>query len=103
MEEGSAVKGHLDAFNSIIMDLGKIDLKVDSKDQALILLCSLPRSYDAFVDTLLYGKVWISLEDVSSALKSMKLKKSFPKLQDVPAAVGLSARGSTQVDDKRSK
>src|SRR3954471_14415313 len=53
MEEDSAVKGHLDAFNSIIMDLGNVDIKVDSEDQTLILLCSLPRSYDAFVDTLL--------------------------------------------------
>src|SRR5436190_2950206 len=83
MEEGSAVKGHLDAFNSIIMDLGNIDIKVDSEVQALILLCSLPRSYDAFIDTLLYGKDSISLENVSSALKSRELKKSFPELQDV--------------------
>src|SRR3954471_4876543 len=92
MEEGSAVKKHLDAFNSIIMDLGNVDIKVESEDQALILLCSLPRSYDAFVDTLLYGKDSISLEDVSSALKSRELKKSFSELQDVR---GLSARGST--------
>src|SRR4051812_13904260 len=56
MEDGSAVKGHLDAFDSIIMDLENVDIKVDSEDQALILLCSLPRSYDAFVDALLYGK-----------------------------------------------
>src|SRR3954467_3307076 len=45
MEEGSAVKGHLDAFNSIIMDIGNVDIKVDSEDQAFVLLCSLPRSY----------------------------------------------------------
>src|SRR3954470_8632181 len=56
MEEGSAVKEHLDVFNSIIMDLGNVDIKVDSEDQDLILLCSLPRSYDAFVETLLCGK-----------------------------------------------
>ena len=56
MEESSTVKEHLDAFNSIIMDLGKVDIKVDSEDQALVLLCSLPMSYDAFVDMLLYGK-----------------------------------------------
>src|SRR5436190_21808425 len=103
MEEGSAVKRHLDAFNSIIMDLGNVDIKVDSEDQALILLCSLPRSYDAFVDMLLYGKDSISLEDVSSALKSRELKKSFSELQNVPTAAGLTTRGSTRVKDKRSK
>src|SRR3954468_13171065 len=103
MKEGSAVKGYLDAFNSIIMDLRNVDIKVDSEDQALILLCSLPRSYDAFVDTSLYGKDSISLEDVSSALKSRELKKSFSELQDVPTAAGLSARGSSRVEDKKSK
>ena len=50
---------------------------------------------DAFVDTLLYGKDSISLEDVSSALKSRELMKSFSELQDVPTAAGLSVRGST--------
>src|SRR3954464_8670627 len=103
MEEGSVVKGHLDAFNSIIMDLGNVDIKVDSEDQALILLCSLPKLYDVFVDTLLYGKDSISLEDVSSALKSWELMKSFPELQDVPTAAGLSVGGRTRVEDKRSK
>src|SRR5438045_8540762 len=100
MEEGSTVKGHLDAFNSIIIDLGNVDIKVDSEDQALILLCSLPRSYDAFIDMLLYGKDSISLEDVSSALKSREPKKSFSELQDVPTAADLSARGSSRVEDK---
>src|SRR2546430_15004342 len=102
MEEGSAVKGHLDAFNSIIMDLGNVDIKEDSENQALILLCSLPRSYDAFVDTLLYGKDSISLEDVSSALKSRELKKSLPELQDVPTAAGLSAGGRQRGDEERA-
>src|SRR3954468_14600789 len=55
-EEGSAVKGHLDAFNSIIMDLGNVDIKVDSEDQALILLCSLPRSYDLSLTRCCTGK-----------------------------------------------
>src|SRR5438045_8748760 len=53
MEEGSAVKGHLDAFNSIIMDLRNVDIKVDSEDEALILLCYLRGSFDAFIDTFL--------------------------------------------------
>src|SRR3954469_744676 len=35
MEEGFAVKGHLDAFNSIIMDLGNVDIKVIAKTRPL--------------------------------------------------------------------
>src|SRR4051812_37033592 len=95
-EESFAVNEHLDAFNSIIMDLRNVDIKVESKDQALILLCSLPRSYDTFVDILLHENDSISLDDVSSALKSRELKKSFSDVQDAPTASGLLARGSAQ-------
>src|SRR3954470_16560882 len=75
MDEGTPVKQHLDVFNSIIMDLRNIDIKDESEDQALIVLSSLPASYETFVDTLLYGKNTISLDDVSNALKSKELKK----------------------------
>ncbi|KAK4718142.1 hypothetical protein R3W88_016480 [Solanum pinnatisectum] len=74
MTEGTLVKTHLDEFNSIIMDLKNIDIKIESEDQAIIMLCFLPLSYDTFVDTFLYGKDSISLDDVSNALKSKALK-----------------------------
>ncbi|XP_073112178.1 uncharacterized protein [Elaeis guineensis] len=67
MNEGMPIKEHLDEFNSIIMDLKNIDIDIDSEDQALIVLCLLPPSYKTFVDTLLYGKDSISLDDVVMA------------------------------------
>src|SRR4051812_4922521 len=106
MDEGTLMKQHLDVFNSIIMDLGNINIKVESEDQALIVLCSLPASYETFVDTLLYEKDTISLDDVSGALKSKELKKSFPDGRDVSVSHGLMARESSQKDnrsDGRSK
>src|SRR5436190_15287490 len=36
MDEVTPVKQHLDVFNSIIMDLENIDIKVECEDQALI-------------------------------------------------------------------
>ncbi|KAK6786936.1 hypothetical protein RDI58_015461 [Solanum bulbocastanum] len=77
MNEGTPVKTHLDEFNSIIMDLRNVDIKIKSEDQNLIVLCSLPPSYDTFADTLLYGKDNISVDDVSNALKYKLLKKNF--------------------------
>jgi hypothetical protein len=48
-----------------------IDIKVDDEDQALILLCLLPDSFDNFVNSMLYSRDTISLADVKSALNSM--------------------------------
>src|SRR4051812_26707844 len=81
MDEVTPAKQHLDVFNSIIMDLGNIDIKVESEDQALIVLSSLPASYETFLDRMLYGNDTISLDDVSSVLKSKELKKSFFECQ----------------------
>src|SRR3954463_12760581 len=102
MVEGTPVKQHLDVFNSIIMDLGNIDINHESEDQALIVLSSLPASYESFVDTLLYGKNTISLDDVSNALKSKELKKSYPDGRDVSESHGLMVWGGAQ-KDKRSE
>lgn len=55
-----------------------VDIKIESEYQALILLFSLPLSYDTFADTLRYGKDSISLDDVSNALKYKELKKTLP-------------------------
>src|SRR4051812_20372490 len=98
MVEGTLLKQHLDVFNSIIMDLENIDIKVESEDQALIVLSSLPASYESFVDTLLYENNTISLDDVSSALKSKELKKSYPDGRDMSESQSLVAWGGSQKD-----
>ncbi|GJS07465.1 retrovirus-related pol polyprotein from transposon TNT 1-94 [Tanacetum coccineum] len=61
---------------SLIIDpvTGEIDMICD-EDQALMLLTSLTSSYDNFVETLLYGRESLTLEDVLSSLNSWELKK----------------------------
>ncbi|GKC64994.1 hypothetical protein Tco_1097592 [Tanacetum coccineum] len=66
---------HVDEFNKLIGDLANIDVDIDDEDQALILLTSLPSLYNNFVETLLYGRESLTLEDVLSSLISRELKK----------------------------
>ncbi|GKF14728.1 retrovirus-related pol polyprotein from transposon TNT 1-94 [Tanacetum coccineum] len=55
-----------------------------------MLLTSLPSSYDNFVETLLYGKESLTLEDVLSSLNSRELKKRTDAKDD---GDGLFVRG----------
>lgn len=40
MKEGSSLKEHLDALNSILMDLKNVEVKIEHEDAALVLLVS---------------------------------------------------------------
>ncbi|GJZ72622.1 hypothetical protein Tco_0636768 [Tanacetum coccineum] len=53
---GKKLSEHIHMFNKLIGDLANIDVDIDDEDQALMLLTSLPSSYDNFVETFLYGR-----------------------------------------------
>ena len=72
MEDDKPLKKHLDDFNRIVLDLKSIDIKIDDEDQAIILFSSLPKRFDHFVDTMLYGKATLSMDEVKAMLNSTK-------------------------------
>ena len=56
MKEGTTVLEHLNFFNKVISKLLPVNVKIDEEDKALILLSSLPESYDHIVTTMLYSR-----------------------------------------------
>ena len=64
---------YLNFFNKVISELLTVDVKIN-EDKALILLSSLPQSYDHVVTTMLYGEETHILE-VTSTLLSNKISK----------------------------
>ncbi|GKD04077.1 hypothetical protein Tco_1179051 [Tanacetum coccineum] len=46
---------HLDALNSILMDLKNVEVKIEDEDAALVLLVSLPHSFESFVSSFVVG------------------------------------------------
>ena len=57
------------------MHLVNFDVKLEEEGKALLLLASLPESYDHLVTTLIHRKTTLVLEEVSSALLSYNQMK----------------------------
>ena len=66
---------HLNFFDKVINEFLAIDVKINEKDKALILLSPLSQSYDHIITTILYGKETLILKEVLSTLLSNEIRK----------------------------
>ena len=64
MKEGTFILQHLNVFNKSLSDLLALEIKLEKEDKALMLLSSLPSSYDHLMTTIMYGKETLKLEDI---------------------------------------
>ena len=103
MKEDTPIKDHLDELNKILMDLKNIDVRIDEKDQTLILLCSLPPSFENFVNSILYGRDTLSLEDVKSALHFKELRQKVSVVGSEDQAEGLFVHGRIEKGREKSR
>ncbi|GJW84274.1 retrovirus-related pol polyprotein from transposon TNT 1-94 [Tanacetum coccineum] len=102
VEEGSALKYHLDVLNSILMDLKNVEVKIDDEGTALILLVSLPPLFENLVNSFVVGKDTIALEDVRSILHSQELRHQASGTSE-SQLVGLSATGQDRGRNRTQK
>ncbi|GFS36788.1 hypothetical protein Acr_00g0048050 [Actinidia rufa] len=102
MEEGGSLMEHMNVFNGYLDQLRKVDVKIDEEDKALLLLTSLPDSYDTLVTTLLYGKDTVSLEQVQSSLVSHCTKKRSSFEDGESAALAVQSGNREKKSDGRS-
>ena len=80
-------------------------MKIDDEDKALLLLSSLPRSFEHFKDALLYGKEGtITLDEVQTAVKSKEFSKSKDlKIEDSGEGLNVSRGGGERKGMSKSK
>jgi hypothetical protein len=91
MAEGTSIQSHLNEFNSIIVDLEIVDVKIDEEDKAILLVVSLPPSFKNFKEIMLYGNhTSLTFENVKSNL----LSKEKLDVDSEPKGEGLIVRGS---------
>ncbi|MFQ6670125.1 hypothetical protein Gotur_035152, partial [Gossypium turneri] len=78
MSESELLRDHIIQFITLLNDLKNVEVHIDDEDQAMLLLCSLPRSYKSFRETLIYGRDKLSFKDVKGHLLSRdKLENEF--------------------------
>src|SRR4051812_27261510 len=75
MKEGTPILQHLNLFNKIASDLLALEVKLEEEDKAMLLLGSLPASYDHLLTSIMYGKETLELEDVRVVLINNEIMK----------------------------
>jgi len=53
MAKGTPIQKHLNEFNSILVDLESLDVKIEDEDKAILLVVSLLPSYKHFKEIML--------------------------------------------------
>ena len=100
MQEGSDLAEHINVFNQLIADLVKVDVKIDDEDRAIILLCSLPASYEHLVTTLTYGKEDVKVDEIIAALLAHEQRRK-NNASEEPSGSAFTVRGDYSGEDKK--
>ena len=89
IKEDMPILQHSNAFNKILSDLLALEVKLEEEDKSLLLLSSLPSSYDHLATTIMYGKETLQLEDIRQMLQNELMKKT----DSTEEALGLFVKG----------
>ncbi|GJX93940.1 hypothetical protein Tco_0348526, partial [Tanacetum coccineum] len=98
-DRGKSQSEHIDEFRKLVGNLTAIDTAISDEDKALLLLLtSLPSSYDNSVQTLLYRRDTLKLEDSEEHLKkdcpryNHKKSQGFVRIEDQESGYGADGR-----------
>jgi hypothetical protein len=99
MADGASVAHHLNEFNTITNQLSSVEIDFDDEIRVLIVLASLPNSWEAVRMTVSnsVGKSKLSYEDVRDLILSEEIdRKDASKTSGSGAALNLEVRGRGQ-------
>ena len=100
--EGASLEEHIDEFNKVCDTLKTIDVALDDEGKALLLISSLPKSYENLVDALMYGRQTLTLDEVKSALNTRELQTKQGHLEN-SGSEELTAKVKTDKKKKKGK
>eukprot|EP00253_Pinus_taeda_P033691 PITA_33691 len=108
MKEDTSIADHLNAFNTLLVQLQSIEVKVPSEDKAITLLCSLPESWDHFVTSIsLSSSETIEFDGVIASLLSEEIRRRSHSETSTSEAMMVRGRSKERrprkLSDSRSK
>jgi hypothetical protein len=72
----------------------QLDVKIDDENKAIILLCSLPSSYEPTVTIMMFGKGFIKIEDITAALLAQEQRRKNNSVKE-PQDISLLVKGES--------
>jgi hypothetical protein len=94
MEDGDSMTEHLNAFNTLVSQLGSVNITIAEEDKCITLLCSLPDSWDNLVVAIgSTTQPTLKYEDVVASLLSEEMRR---KSMDGHSTDALFVRGRPQ-------
>jgi hypothetical protein len=81
MSDGNSVNGHLNVFNTVLIKLSSVDIKINDEDKCISLLCYFPNLWDILVVAIRSNTTTLVLEDmVASMLSEEMIRKNMEGL-----------------------
>jgi hypothetical protein len=94
MEDGDSVTEHLNAFNTLVSQLGSVNITIIEEDKCITLLCYLPYSWDNLVIAI--GSTTQSTLKYEDVVASLLFEVMRRKSMDSHSTDALFVRGRTQ-------
>lgn len=100
-KEGGVMSNHLNEFNTLASQLVSVGITLDDEMKAILLLCSLPNSWEGVVmavSTSVAAKTKLNFDEVAATLLSeyMRRKNQESSFGDALIAVSTSNRGRSR-------
>src|SRR6202034_99486 len=74
MKYGDSMTEHLNAFNTVVIQLSSVDIKISDEDKCISLLCSLPDSWDSLVIAIGRNAIALQFDEIVSALLTEEMR-----------------------------
>ena len=78
MSEGGSITDHLNDFNTVTNQLSSVGVNFDDEVRAILILCSLPESWDGLVmavSNYVFGSSTLKFDDVIGVILSEEMRR----------------------------